>query len=321
MTKQKEHENFNYWDNHSPERKMELVDGRLLVGNSLAGSRLLLDHILRGWSVDAAAALGSIEQWVAALCEARGLTRPAQLDDKSLAKLEQQAAQVAYAAPDFTSGDEGEEAEHWIVRSHLYHSLWEVSEALGGQTLGRDFVMRLGDDGFTPDALFFKNKKLNTLYEYYLAGPAELVIEVTRPAHREYDVHVKREYYARGGVPEYLIVDPELRQVEFLRLVNGDYAPQRPDADGCYRPLSVPGLAIAPQHLWAEGERFSLRGEHNPFIVEQTQPAAKRARGIDDGLGWGDLPAWRPRPARDGLLRNMAEGRTGTGRVALAGAI
>ena len=36
---------------------VELVDGRLIAGNNLAGSRLLLDHILRGWSVDAAAAV------------------------------------------------------------------------------------------------------------------------------------------------------------------------------------------------------------------------------------------------------------------------
>jgi hypothetical protein len=52
-----ERENFRYFDEHSPERKIELVDGRVLVGNSLDGSRLLLDHVLRGWGIDAAAAL------------------------------------------------------------------------------------------------------------------------------------------------------------------------------------------------------------------------------------------------------------------------
>ena len=197
MNKQKERENFNYFDKHSPERKMELVDGRLIAGNSLAGSRLLLDHILRGWDVDAAVALGSTKQWLAALGEVYRLPESALKDNRTIADFEQQAPLMKYAPPDFTAGDEGPDAGHRRLRDHLYYSLWEVSEALGGLTLGRDFVMRLGDEGFTPDTVFFKNANLNTLYEYYLRGPAELVIEVIRPAHRHYDDYVKRSYYAR----------------------------------------------------------------------------------------------------------------------------
>lgn len=290
MDKQKERENFDYFDEHRPEPKLELVNGRLIAGNSLAGSRLLLDHILRGWMVDAAAALGSMEQWIAGLREVYGLPQPMRIDEGTIAALEQQAAHIEYTAPDFTASAEGEDAGHRRVREHLYYWLWETSEVLGGHTLGRDFVMRIGEDAFTPDIVFFKNTKLNTLHEYYLAGPAEMVIEVIRPAHRDCDYRVKRDYYARGGVPEYVIVDPERRQVEFFRLVNSDYVVQQPDADGCYRPRSVPGLAIATQHLWVDEERFSFRGEHNPFVVEQPQRAAERARGIDDGLGWGELP-------------------------------
>ena len=61
MEDKSERSNFEYWEEHSPERKIELIGGRLIVGNSLAGSRLLLDHILRGWSVDAATSLGSVD--------------------------------------------------------------------------------------------------------------------------------------------------------------------------------------------------------------------------------------------------------------------
>ncbi len=271
---EKEGENFRYYDQHSPERKMELVDGRLIVGNSIEGSRLLLDHILRGWSVDAAAALGTIPQWTDALLEAYGAS----------------VAGAEYLVPNFTLGDEGEDAGHRSILNHLNYSFWEVCESLGGQALGRDFVMRLGENGFTPDIVFFKSDKLNTLHESYLEGPAELVIEVMRPAHRDYDFEVKRGYYARGGVPEYMIVDSERRHVEFLRLVNREYVAQRPDADGRYRPQSVPGLAIATKDLWPEGERFSPRGKNNPFIVEHAQSDAGKILTIDDGLGWDNLP-------------------------------
>lgn len=301
MSDQRKKENFDYWDRHSPERKIELVDGRLIVGNSLAGSRLLLDHILRGWDTDAAVALGSIEQWVKAFCEAYRLTPPDQISDQSLGSLEEKASRIDYSIEDFTEGEEGEDAGHWRVRSHLFYSLYEVSESLGGMALGRDFVMRLKEDGLTPDAMFFKGRKLNTLYEHYLDGPAEMVIEVTRPAHRNYDVHIKREFYARAGVPEYIIVDAENKQVEFLRLVEGDYLSMRPDADGLYRPQSVEGLAIAADHFWVEEEHFSLRGENNPFIVEKPQPTSGRLRGARNGKGWGEMP-FEPRldlhPAR-----------------------
>jgi hypothetical protein len=270
MTKEQERKNFDYFDRHCPEPKLELVNGRLIAGNSLDGSKLLLDHILRGWSVDAAVALGSIDLWAAALRE-------------------YEAGHKDFAAPDVTAGAEGHGAEHRGVRNHLYFSLSEAAEALGGEALGRDIVMRLGDDGFTPDIMFFKSEKLNTLYEYYLAGPAELVIEVVLPAHRDYDYRVKREYYARGGVPEYVIVDPEQRHFEFLRLTGSNYAVQQPDAGGCYRPESVPGLAIVTKHMCGEGERFSVRRGPNPFVVEQSQPEAKR-RKIEDGLGWDELP-------------------------------
>ena len=289
MEKNSESSNFEYWDEHSPERKIELVGGRLIVGNSLAGSRLLLDHILRGWGLDAATALGSVDQWVAAICAAYGIPAPREINNDVLGDLQAKVSCIDYVAQDFTQGEEGEDGGHWRVRNHLLCSLHEVAEALGGQTLGRDFVMRLGADGFTPDIQFFKNRQLNKLYEYYLQGPAELVVEVVRPTHRVYDARIKREHYARGGVPNYLIVDPEAHEFKLLGLVKGDYVCLPAGADGLYRPVGVPGLAIAPQHLWAEGQGYSLRGKDNPFIVEEVQPHQKRQGGFDDGLGWGEL--------------------------------
>src|SRR6185436_9910455 len=56
--KESERDNFSYYDAHCPEGKIELTDGQLIVGNSPAGTLLLFDHILRGWSLDAATAFG-----------------------------------------------------------------------------------------------------------------------------------------------------------------------------------------------------------------------------------------------------------------------
>ena len=276
---EKEHANFEYYDLHCPEGKIELVDGRVIVGNSLDGSRLLFDHILRGWSLDAATALGSIELWIAALREVYG----------PITDLNHEPTRGEWSAPDVTSGGEGPDAGHRRVREHLSMSFFEVGEELGGEALGR-IVMRLANNGFTPDTMFFKNAGQNTLHEYYLEGPAEMVIEVVRPAHRDYDDRVKRNYYARGGVAEYLIVDPERRHFEFLRLVNGSYVAQHSDSAGLYRPSSILGLAIQTEYLWPKGKYLGTRDEHRPFIVEQSQWAGKRKPPIDDGLSGGDLP-------------------------------
>ncbi|NJL46696.1 MAG: hypothetical protein HC929_03310 [Leptolyngbyaceae cyanobacterium SM2_5_2] len=67
---------FDNWINNKPESNLELIDGQLIVGNSLTGSRLLLRQILRGWRADVAVALAPIETWLQALAAGYGLTLP-----------------------------------------------------------------------------------------------------------------------------------------------------------------------------------------------------------------------------------------------------
>ncbi len=295
IEKKKAEEEFERFVRSWPESKLELLDGKLVAGNCLEGSRLLFQQILRGWKAEAVVALGSLDQWIEALWAAYEIA-PAEGD--VIESLEAQAAAIEFEEEDLSlsPGSEGPYTGHHWVRSDINLALHGVSSLLGGGALGRDFVMRLGENGFTPDALFYKSQELNTLYEYYLGGPAEMVIEVTSPAHERYDREVKRELYARGGVPEYIIIGPdrEKRRVEFWRLINGDYRLQMLDADGRYRPQSVPGLAIAPDDLWSEGELNRYASDKQPFIVEKTAGASPRWRGIDNGMGWGAL-AFAPR--------------------------
>jgi Uma2 family endonuclease len=51
-----------------------------------------------------------------------------------------------------------------------------------------------------------------------IEGPPELVIEVVSPSNRGRDLLTKRSLYARAGVREYWLVDPDARTLEILTL-------------------------------------------------------------------------------------------------------
>ncbi|MGH9802052.1 MAG: hypothetical protein ACRD82_16945, partial [Blastocatellia bacterium] len=132
-----------------PESKFELIDGRFIVGNCLAGSRLLLQQLLHGWGFESLVALSSREECVEAFCKAYGL--PVLDDFDSLSSLKKQVAGIDYHYPDPTAGREGDNAGNWQMRQHLLMSMHVASETLGGQALGRDFAMKIGEDCFSPD--------------------------------------------------------------------------------------------------------------------------------------------------------------------------
>ncbi len=263
---------------HTPEGKLELVSGQLLAGNSLDGSRLLLQQLLRGWGTEAAVALGSLEVWEEAL---RDVYQLAPTDDET------EAAKRPFIAADYSRAAEGANGGHWQCCQHLKMALHMAERQIGGHALSRHYTLKLGEDGFTPDVFYFRNQPRTQFYGYYLDGPCELVIEVTRPAHENYDRLLKRDLYAMGGVLEYLIVNPARRETEFFQLDHGEYRLQSSDANGCYHSSSVPGLRIRIENLFSpDGQDWM---ERSPFLIEQVRPL-KRERDSRDGYGWGSLP-------------------------------
>ena len=206
---------------------------------------------MQGWKADAAVALAPVEHWIEALKQGLNLSIPGSSADihTLLDALVAGSGQVNYQPQDLTAGWGGDQFLHNRIRQDLTMALFQIAKQLGGQSLGRDFVMRLGENGFTPDLLFFKCQGHNRL-SYYLDGPAELVIEVLRPGHEYCDRVIKRQYYEAAGVPEYWILDSNTQQIEFWRWMDGQYQQQSPDDDGFYRPISVPGLAF--QAPWQE---------------------------------------------------------------------
>jgi Uma2 family endonuclease len=247
-----------------PESKLELIDGRLIVGNSLAGSRYLLWAILQTLGPRAALPLAPHHKWWSAL--ATSFHAPS--TPSSPQAWQRWAAQVAHT-PQLASARPGFSWEHHELYGELMMGLHLATREGEGIGLSiQRFVMRLGDDAYLPDLQCFRRDQLHHLRTYYFDGPADLVIEVVLPGAEASDTVVKRHRYAAGGVPEYWIVNPATRTVEFLQLAGDGYVAQPLDADGRYRSTSLPGLSCNPARLWRRLEQPEQRRIPDSGIFE-----------------------------------------------------
>ena len=73
-----------------------------------------------------------------------------------------------------------------------------------------------------PDVLFYRNEHLDRVQEQY-AGLPDLVIEVLSPSTRSIDLGEKMDEYARAGIPEYWIVEPDAQNVSAYLLSENTY--------------------------------------------------------------------------------------------------
>ena len=82
-------------------------------------------------------------------------------------------------------------------------------------------VYLTGTDIVQPDLLFISNERLEIDTVGPVRGAPNLVVEIRSPSTANRDWTTKRQLYARHGVKEYWIVDPDARTVT-LMLLAGD---------------------------------------------------------------------------------------------------
>jgi hypothetical protein len=77
------------------------------------------------------------------------------------------------------------------------------------------------------------------------------VVEILSPSTARRDRTVKRELYARMGVPHYWLIDPERRILEAYELRAGEYElVVRLTGAAEFRPTLFPGLVISLGAIW-----------------------------------------------------------------------
>ena len=106
---------------------------------------------------------------------------------------------------------------HAMAIAALIRLLLPVIDRLGGRWLTAPLdVFFTGADPVQPDLLVLLPDSRARLVRRGVEGPPDLLIEVLSPSNRAHDQVRKRELYARGGVREYWIVDPEQRVIEVI---------------------------------------------------------------------------------------------------------
>jgi len=74
-----------------------------------------------------------------------------------------------------------------------------------------------------PDLAIIRQGRRGSLSKRGFEGAPDVVVEILSPTTRGNDVFLKKAAYARLGVAEYWIVDPDLGRIEVFRLKEGGY--------------------------------------------------------------------------------------------------
>jgi Uma2 family endonuclease len=130
---------------------------------------------------------------------------------------------------------------HQYVALRIARRLLEYAEQHGGQ-VATEPGLRVGDaDYVEPDVVVVTAAAIPGVGQRFVEAAPALVVEVSSPSTRIYDLQRKRGFYERQEVPEFWFADVELDRIEVYRL----------QADGRYGPPAVVGRGetIQPPHL------------------------------------------------------------------------
>lgn len=131
---------------------------------------------------------------------------------------------------------------------------WKRSTGSGGRIFVAPFDVVLSEYTVVqPDLLYLSRERLPLIVKGRLHGAPDLAVEVLSPGTAQRDRVGKYQSYARFGVSEYWIVDPEPRSVTMFILFEGAYVLGSSGTGkmGLTSPL-FPGLCLRPAEIFEE---------------------------------------------------------------------
>src|SRR3954469_10388855 len=136
--------------------------------------------------------------------------------------------------------------EHQVIVKNL---VFRLEQHIDDKDLGTlipapiDVVLAPGDV-LIPDIIFVRREDSDAIGDKAIMSPPSLVIEILSPGTRRRDLNVKMALYAGYRVPEYWVVDPDVRSVTVLTLAGDKYEEIPHNADNTVRSLVLPDLSL-----------------------------------------------------------------------------
>jgi Uma2 family endonuclease len=142
---------------------------------------------------------------------------------------------------------------HQRIVGRLHLLLSAYVQSAGGEVFMAPLDVVLTEyDVVEPDLIVFgpeKARRLEPLEHVYF--PPDLAVEVLSPSTARIDRGPKSVLLAKHRVPEYWLVDPQERTLEVRIERAGGYPDPIVLAGGTYRSVSLPGLVIDVEALFA----------------------------------------------------------------------
>jgi Uma2 family endonuclease len=147
---------------------------------------------------------------------------------------------------------------HQELAGNIYSS---IRRYLDQHSLGTVFVapldIFLGDvDVYQPDVMFVSNERRSIITDHGLEGAPNLVVEILSPAAARVDKGAKRKVYARSGVQELWLLDPEAKTVAVYRLDQDAESPaETHGANAVFESHLFPGLKLEAAYIFKSSHR------------------------------------------------------------------
>jgi len=137
---------------------------------------------------------------------------------------------------------------HQEVSKRLYRALveWIEDRGLGKVYFAPLDVVLSEYDVVQPDLLYVSSERIGIVKEANIWGSPDLVVEVLSPGTAGWDRKIKRQTYARFGIRELWLADPESRSIEVATLTDGDLSTSSAYGPGStLRSPILPGFSLS----------------------------------------------------------------------------
>jgi Uma2 family endonuclease len=138
---------------------------------------------------------------------------------------------------------------HQLITARLYELFIKIADETDGFAVISPMDTVLSNDTIPqPDLIYVRNDNMGII-EDRVRGVPDLVVEVLSPSTARVDRLEKLDLYARYGIAEYWIVDPETQVFEFLLLSSEGYREQMAQSDQ-YKSPQFPEVNIDLANFW-----------------------------------------------------------------------